>query len=153
MLPSCFHKYQGYKSIYWSLNFQHFNCLSITRANMIRLLSSLAQDFYNLVDVYLDAVFFPRCVEDFQTFQQEGWHFELNDPSEDISYKGRINVVIIYFNLFRPFSICLALIFWAYLIFSFCLLLSLPLFFSFFPGDNSLSLFLMLIFWYSRCCF
>lgn len=46
------------------------------------------QDFYNLVDVYLDAVFFPKCVEDFQTFQQEGWHYELNDPSEDISYKG-----------------------------------------------------------------
>ena len=46
------------------------------------------QDFYNLVDVYLDAVFFPKCVEDYQTFQQEGWHFELNDPSEEISYKG-----------------------------------------------------------------
>ncbi|GLU09297.1 hypothetical protein SLE2022_261630 [Rubroshorea leprosula] len=30
------------------------------------------KDFYNLVDVYLDAVFFPKCIEDFQTFQQEG---------------------------------------------------------------------------------
>ncbi|XP_028777076.1 presequence protease 1, chloroplastic/mitochondrial [Neltuma alba] len=50
--------------------------------------STNTKDFYNLVDVYLDAVFFPRCVEDFQTFQQEGWHFELDDPSEDISYKG-----------------------------------------------------------------
>ncbi|KAL0365416.1 UNVERIFIED_CONTAM: Presequence protease 2, chloroplastic/mitochondrial [Sesamum angustifolium] len=46
------------------------------------------QDFYNLVDVYLDAVFFPKCVEDIKTFQQEGWHYELNDPSEDITYKG-----------------------------------------------------------------
>ncbi|CAI9104360.1 OLC1v1003016C2 [Oldenlandia corymbosa var. corymbosa] len=50
--------------------------------------STNAKDFYNLVDVYLDAVFFPKCVEDFQTFQQEGWHYELNDPSEDITYKG-----------------------------------------------------------------
>ncbi|KAK9162976.1 hypothetical protein Syun_003878 [Stephania yunnanensis] len=50
--------------------------------------STNAKDFYNLVDVYLDAVFFPKCVEDFQTFQQEGWHYELNDPSEEISYKG-----------------------------------------------------------------
>ncbi|PIA46351.1 hypothetical protein AQUCO_01500106v1 [Aquilegia coerulea] len=50
--------------------------------------STNSKDFYNLVDVYLDAVFFPKCVEDFQTFQQEGWHYELNDPSEDISYKG-----------------------------------------------------------------
>ncbi|KAH9695593.1 presequence protease 2 [Citrus sinensis] len=50
--------------------------------------STNTKDFYNLVDVYLDAVFFPKCVEDFQTFQQEGWHFELDNPSEDITYKG-----------------------------------------------------------------
>ncbi|KAH9656127.1 presequence protease 2 [Citrus sinensis] len=49
--------------------------------------STNTKDFYNLVDVYLDAVFFPKCVEDFQTFQQEGWHFELDNPSEDITYK------------------------------------------------------------------
>ncbi|KAJ6671254.1 hypothetical protein OIU85_015050 [Salix viminalis] len=50
--------------------------------------STNTKDFYNLVDVYLDAVFFPKCVEDHHTFQQEGWHFELNNPSEEISYKG-----------------------------------------------------------------
>ncbi|XAR59465.1 hypothetical protein NMG60_11015307 [Bertholletia excelsa] len=50
--------------------------------------STNTKDFYNLVDVYLDAVFFPKCIEDFQTFQQEGWHYELNNPSEDITYKG-----------------------------------------------------------------
>lgn len=50
--------------------------------------STNTKDFYNLVDVYLDAVFFPKCVEDFQTFQQEGWHYELNNPEEEISYKG-----------------------------------------------------------------
>lgn len=48
------------------------------------------QDFYNLVDVYLDAVFYPRCVNDIHTFQQEGWHYELNDPSEEITYKGKL---------------------------------------------------------------
>ena len=31
------------------------------------------QDFYNLVDVYLDAVYHPACVTDERTFQQEGW--------------------------------------------------------------------------------
>ncbi|KAI5577097.1 hypothetical protein BDE02_09G091000 [Populus trichocarpa] len=50
--------------------------------------STNTKDFYNLVDVYLDAVFFPKCVEDHHTFQQEGWHLELNNPSEEISYKG-----------------------------------------------------------------
>eukprot|EP00246_Nothoceros_aenigmaticus_P001222 TRINITY_DN11663_c0_g1_i1.p1 TRINITY_DN11663_c0_g1~~TRINITY_DN11663_c0_g1_i1.p1 ORF type:complete len:1083 (+),score=216.91 TRINITY_DN11663_c0_g1_i1:65-3313(+) len=50
--------------------------------------STNLKDFYNLVDVYLDAVFFPKCVNEAQTFQQEGWHYELNDPSEDITFKG-----------------------------------------------------------------
>ncbi|WZZ64069.1 hypothetical protein YC2023_075439 [Brassica napus] len=50
--------------------------------------STNTKDFYNLVDVYLDAVFFPKCVDDVHTFQQEGWHYELNHPSKDISYKG-----------------------------------------------------------------
>ncbi|KAH9305166.1 hypothetical protein KI387_009570, partial [Taxus chinensis] len=50
--------------------------------------STNLKDFYNLVDVYLDAVFFPKCVNDLQIFQQEGWHYELNDPAEDISLKG-----------------------------------------------------------------
>ena len=38
------------------------------------------QDFYNLVDVYLDAVLHPRCINDEHTFAQEGWHYELEDP-------------------------------------------------------------------------
>ncbi|XP_078441624.1 presequence protease 1 [Wolffia australiana] len=50
--------------------------------------STNVKDFYNLVDVYLDAVFFPKCVEEYQTFQQEGWHYELDDPSDEISFKG-----------------------------------------------------------------
>ena len=40
----------------------------------------LAQDFYNLVDVYLDAVLHPNCVRDPRTFAQEGWHYEIEDP-------------------------------------------------------------------------
>ncbi len=38
------------------------------------------QDFYNLVDVYLDAVLHPNCIKDPQIFAQEGWHYELDDP-------------------------------------------------------------------------
>jgi presequence protease len=44
------------------------------------------QDFYNLIDVYLDAVFYPRLTP--HIFQQEGWHLELNDPSGPLTYKG-----------------------------------------------------------------
>jgi Zn-dependent M16 (insulinase) family peptidase len=44
------------------------------------------QDFYNLVDVYLDAVFFPLISED--TFRQEGWHYEADGTQMPISFKG-----------------------------------------------------------------
>ncbi|WDR01213.1 insulinase family protein [Devosia algicola] len=44
------------------------------------------QDFYNLVDVYLDAVFFPLISED--TFRQEGWHYEAEAPDAPLIYKG-----------------------------------------------------------------
>lgn len=44
------------------------------------------KDFYNLVDVYLDAVFFPLLTED--TFRQEGWHYELEDSASPLVYKG-----------------------------------------------------------------
>lgn len=43
-------------------------------------------DFYNLVDVYLDAVFYPRLSP--FTFQQEGWHHELEKHGSELSYKG-----------------------------------------------------------------
>ncbi len=48
----------------------------------------MLQDFYNLVDVYLDAVLHPKCIADKQTFEQEGWHLELEDPEHPLSYKG-----------------------------------------------------------------
>ena len=41
---------------------------------------SALQDYYNLVDVYLDAVLYPNCVQDPKTFAQEGWHYELEKP-------------------------------------------------------------------------
>jgi Zn-dependent M16 (insulinase) family peptidase len=44
------------------------------------------KDFHNLVDVYLDAVFHPRITKDF--FMQEGWHFELQSPDDELKYKG-----------------------------------------------------------------
>ncbi|UCF56992.1 MAG: insulinase family protein, partial [Deltaproteobacteria bacterium] len=48
--------------------------------------SQNVQDFYNLIDVYLDAVFYPR-ISHF-IFQQEGWHIELEKPEEPLIYKG-----------------------------------------------------------------
>jgi len=44
------------------------------------------QDFYNLMDVYLDAVFYPRITP--AIFEQEGWHFELEKNEAEMVFKG-----------------------------------------------------------------
>lgn len=44
------------------------------------------KDFYNLIDVYMDAVLHPRITE--QTLMQEGWHYEIEDAKEPLTYKG-----------------------------------------------------------------
>ncbi len=48
--------------------------------------STNLQDFYNLIDVYLDAVFYPLIPE--RTLQQEGWHYELESPEAPLTFKG-----------------------------------------------------------------
>lgn len=44
------------------------------------------QDFYNLIEVYLDAVFFPLLTP--ESFAQEGWHYETADGDGRLSYSG-----------------------------------------------------------------
>lgn len=46
------------------------------------------KDFYNLINVYLDAVLSPRAKRDPTVFAQEGWHYELEKPDEPLTYKG-----------------------------------------------------------------
>lgn len=45
------------------------------------------QDFLNLTEVYLDAVFAPRILQDPNIFYQEGWHIELDENGAPL-YKG-----------------------------------------------------------------
>ena len=46
------------------------------------------KDFYQLSEVYLDAVFFPNITKIDEIFYQEGWHFELDNKEDDLSIKG-----------------------------------------------------------------
>lgn len=48
--------------------------------------SQNVQDFYNLIDVYFDAVFHPRLTP--YVLQQEGWHYELENIDDPLIYKG-----------------------------------------------------------------
>ncbi len=45
-------------------------------------------DFNNLMDLYLDAVFFPAVKENELIFRQEGWHYHIMDKNDPITYSG-----------------------------------------------------------------
>ncbi len=46
------------------------------------------KDYFNLMHVYLDAVFNPLIYDNPRIFKQEGWHYELTEKEDDIVYKG-----------------------------------------------------------------
>ena len=48
--------------------------------------STNLQDFYNLLDVYADAVFHPLMTP--EKLAQEGWHYELDAADGPLTYKG-----------------------------------------------------------------
>jgi len=61
-----------------AMTFPDKTCYPVASTNL--------RDFYNLVDVYLDAVFFPRLTPD--TLAQEGHHIELDAVDQPMSIKG-----------------------------------------------------------------
>jgi Zn-dependent M16 (insulinase) family peptidase len=62
------------------------NAFTAPDKTMYPVASQNLQDFHNLIDVYLDAVFYPRLTP--FTLQQEGWHYELDDLDKPLVYKG-----------------------------------------------------------------
>jgi len=61
------------------------NAMTYPDRTVYPVASQNLKDFYNLVDVYLDSVFYPLLRP--LTFRQEGWHYEI-DEGENLSYKG-----------------------------------------------------------------
>ena len=61
-----------------ALTFPDKTCYPVASCNL--------QDFYNLIDVYLDAVFHPRIDEN--VLRQEGWHIEADSPEGPWQFKG-----------------------------------------------------------------
>ena len=41
-------------------------------------------DFKNIMDVYMDAVFYPNIYERPEIFKQEGWHYELENAEDEV---------------------------------------------------------------------
>lgn len=46
------------------------------------------KDFRNLMDVYMDGVLHPRIYREPKIFLQEGWHYEMESPEDDLTING-----------------------------------------------------------------
>ena len=63
------------------------NAMTFPDMTMYPVSSRNDQDLLNLTEVYLDAVFRPRILQDERIFCQEGWHIE-SDENGHYQYKG-----------------------------------------------------------------
>jgi len=64
------------------------NAMTFPDKTMYPIASTNDKDFMNLMDVYLDAVFYPNIYSQPEILMQEGWHYELEDKDAPMSYKG-----------------------------------------------------------------
>lgn len=64
------------------------NAMTYPDKTMYPVASKNDKDFHNLMDVYLDAVFYPRAANDSEILMQEGWHYELENVDDELTYKG-----------------------------------------------------------------
>lgn len=64
------------------------NAMTYPDKTMYPVASRNDKDFKNLMDVYLDAVFYPLIYENPYTLLQEGWHYEIAAKDGELSYNG-----------------------------------------------------------------
>ena len=65
----------------------YLNAMTFNDKTVYPVASRNDRDFYNLVDVYMDAVLHPIALTDERVFRQEGWHYEL-DGAGSLCYNG-----------------------------------------------------------------
>ncbi|MCF8222636.1 MAG: insulinase family protein [Bacteroidales bacterium] len=64
------------------------NAMTGSHMTMYPVASMNDKDYFNLMHVYLDAVFNPLIYDDPRIFKQEGWHYELTGEDQPMVYKG-----------------------------------------------------------------
>lgn len=70
-----------------SLN-TYLNATTYPDKTMYPVASCNDKDFKNLMYVYMDAVFYPNIYHYEEIFKQEGWHYELDNEDDEITYNG-----------------------------------------------------------------
>jgi Zn-dependent M16 (insulinase) family peptidase len=63
------------------------NAMTFPDKTMYPIASCNDKDFHNLMDVYLDAVFYPSMHNEREILMQEGWHYEIDENGE-LAYRG-----------------------------------------------------------------
>ena len=64
------------------------NAMTYPDKTVYPIASTNDADYYNLIDVYMDAVFHPNIYKYRQIFEQEGWHYELEDADSPLTING-----------------------------------------------------------------
>jgi len=64
------------------------NAMTFSDKTVYPIASKNEKDFFNLMDVYLDAVFNPNIYNTKEILMQEGWHHHLENKEDELSYKG-----------------------------------------------------------------
>ena len=64
------------------------NAMTYSDKTVYPIASCNEKDFENLMDVYLDAVFYPNIYEHTEIMRQEGWHYELETVEGELIYNG-----------------------------------------------------------------
>ena len=68
--------------------YTYLNAMTFRGHTTYPIASCNEQDFMNLMDVYLDAVFFPKIYERRESFMQEGWHYDLPNAEAPLQING-----------------------------------------------------------------
>ena len=64
------------------------NAMTYPDKTMYPVASCNDTDFRNLMEVYLDSVFYPNIYKNRRIFEQEGWHYHLENKDEPLAYNG-----------------------------------------------------------------
>lgn len=64
------------------------NAMTYNDKTLYPVASCNDKDFKNLMNVYMDAVFYPNIYKHREIFMQEGWHYELENREDELKVNG-----------------------------------------------------------------
>ncbi len=64
------------------------NAMTYPDKTVYPIASTNDADYMNLIDVYMDAVFHPNIYKYREIFEQEGWHYEMENEDSDLTING-----------------------------------------------------------------